>query len=287
MSAIIRAYDATVDDVKPGERSVVAKIGGRAVDRHRTIIDPKGIDLASYRSNPIVLWEHGRDPQRGMMPVGRNLWIKTDGDRLIAKTVFRDDDYSQELFKAYQDGDLRGWSVNVLAHEASPPSREEIRATPDLAERCDLIYRRTELAEYSAVAIPSHRDALTVLASRGIWIPDDARTMTDSTGGLAGGGAAVEPQERYITHEDGKWIVHAEDGKVLGEHDSKADAEKQLAAVEAHKHDEGRALELPNLAGARSLVEIARTLSAERSEFKRALRDEVVGLIDLLVYGRV
>ena len=42
---------------------------------------------------------------------------------------------------------------------------------------------------------------------------------------------------RYITHEHGKWIVHAEDGKVLGEHDTEEEAKKQLAAVEAHKHD--------------------------------------------------
>ncbi len=32
--------------------------------------------------------------------------------------------------------------------------------------------------------------------------------------------------------------MHAEDGKTLGTHKSKADAEKQLAAIEAHKHDE-------------------------------------------------
>src|ERR1700761_4333928 len=142
MTTIIRAFEATVDDVKAGERSVVARIGGRDIDRHNTVIEPKGIALESYRKNPVVLWEHGRDPARGMLPVGRNQWIKSDGDKLIAKTVFRDDPYANELFRAYQDGDLSGWSVNVLSHEASPPTSEEMRSNPTLG-RCEMIYRRT------------------------------------------------------------------------------------------------------------------------------------------------
>lgn len=40
----------------------------------------------------------------------------------------------------------------------------------------------------------------------------------------------------YITHEGGKWQVRSEAGKVLGEHDSKASAEKQLQAIEINKH---------------------------------------------------
>lgn len=42
--------------------------------------------------------------------------------------------------------------------------------------------------------------------------------------------------KRYITHEDGEYVVHAEDGKVLGKHKSKADAVAQLQAIEISKH---------------------------------------------------
>ncbi len=293
MTPIVRAYEATVDDVKPGERSVVAKINSRAIDRHRTIIEPKGIELANYRANPVVLWEHGKDPARGTMPVGRNQWIKSSGDHLVAKTVFRDDDYSKELFRAYQEGDLRGWSVNVLSHDASPPTREEMRALPDL-ERCDLIYRRTELAEYSGVAIPSNRDALTVLASRGIWIPDDARAMTESVGGMQAGGAVVkddEPDEddeggkpdddeddlsRYITESDGKWIVHAEDGKPMGTYGSKAEARKRLQEIEYFKHKKGRTFADTQF----ELVSLIRATAKEITADAEAYRD-------LYVNGRV
>lgn len=41
--------------------------------------------------------------------------------------------------------------------------------------------------------------------------------------------------DRYISHNGKKWLVHSEDGDVLGEHDNKEDAEKQLAAIEINK----------------------------------------------------
>ena len=47
--------------------------------------------------------------------------------------------------------------------------------------------------------------------------------------------------EKYITNQDGKWQVHAESGKVLGTHDSKTDAVRQLAAVEANKRPKEKA----------------------------------------------
>ena len=64
IEAIIRAYIARVDDVNPKERSVVAKINTGALDRFRTTIDPKGVDLSNYNANRVVLWEHGMDPTR-------------------------------------------------------------------------------------------------------------------------------------------------------------------------------------------------------------------------------
>lgn len=47
--------------------------------------------------------------------------------------------------------------------------------------------------------------------------------------------AAAADVMKYITHENGKWQVHAESGKLLGEHDSKGEAQAQLAAVESNK----------------------------------------------------
>lgn len=177
---VLRSYEAIVDDVVASERSIVAKIGTGDLDRYRTVIDPAGIDLVQYRRNPIVLWEHGHDPVRGMLPIGRNLWLKqgrSGSGQLIAKTQFGKDDYSRTLFEFYRDGLLRGWSVRVLPHEGKcgPPTREERKARPEL-DACECVYRSSELAEYSAVAIPGNAEALTTLEERGIWVPTTTKT---------------------------------------------------------------------------------------------------------------
>ena len=167
------------------------------------------------------------------------------------RTTFRVSD-----FEWYRDEVIKGWSVNILPDEnrCGPPTREELRSRPDW-ETAHTVYRGSTLAEFSGTVIPGNPAALTSdrasrlleAVERGLWLPDEVRdlldrTMTDSMGGLAGGGGTVAPAEsptqakRYITHDDGKWIVHAESGKVLGTHDNEEDAKKQLAAIEAHKH---------------------------------------------------
>ena len=142
---LLRAYEATVEDVSKAERMIVAKINTGDVDRYKTVISPEGIDLVAYRKNPCVLWEHGKDPQRGSLPIGRNQWIKPGGSgtgMLIAKTLFGKDEYSRALFDMYEDGTLRGWSVNILPDNkrCSPPTKEEMRARPELSE-CTMMYR--------------------------------------------------------------------------------------------------------------------------------------------------
>jgi hypothetical protein len=176
---LLRSYEALIDDVVPGERSVVAKINTAAVDRYRTVIDPMGADLESYRKNPVVLWEHGTDVARGALPVGRNVWVKprkAEKD-LIAKTVFNDDEFSRSLFELYKSGCLRSFSVRALAgrENCSPPTPAEIRARPELAE-CEWMYRSWELLEYSSVAVPGNQEALALAVSRGLWIPDAIRS---------------------------------------------------------------------------------------------------------------
>lgn len=181
-----RAYEATIEDVSKTDRSIVAKINTGDIDRYRTVISPDGIDLAGYRKNPVVLWEHGKDPQRGSLPIGRNQWIKpsngSGNGMLIAKTLFGKDDYSRSLFDMYEDGTLRGWSVNILPDNkrCSPPTKEEMRARPELSD-CAMMYRSGELAEYSGVAVPGNAETLSILAERGIWCPlgTDSSTLED------------------------------------------------------------------------------------------------------------
>ena len=177
MSELIsRAMDATVDDVLDGERAVVGIINTASVDRFNTVIEPGGVDLAEYRKNPVVLWDHGKDARhRGTLPIGRNLWIRHDrgSDRLIAKTKFHDDAFSDNTFKLYQARALNAFSVYGLADPAtaSKPRASEIRARPELA-RAQLVYRTLRLTEYSAVSVPGNADCLALAVSRGLELPE-------------------------------------------------------------------------------------------------------------------
>lgn len=249
--AITRDYAATIEDISTQERMVTSRINTSSIDRYRTVIDPAGIDLTAYKANPVVLWEHGKDPTRGSLPIGKNTWIKTIAGKtseIRARTQFGKDEYSQALFEMYRDGLLRGWSVNVLPDpkRTSRPTKEEIRARPEL-ENCLMMYRGGELAEYSGVSVPGNADTLTLLESRGIWIPDDAKaqaTKTAPVAEVAQPDAPGEPDEqcRFIRKKGNKWVVYSESGKELGSHDSRESAVKQLQAIEAHKHDAGRSL---------------------------------------------
>lgn len=169
-----RDYAVDLDDVHDGDRKwVVARINTDALDRYQTVIDPLGVDRSAYLKNPVVLWEHGKDPARGRRPVGRNAWIKARPEKrdLIAKTVFADDEFSRGLFNLYRDGVLRGWSINGTPVSSGPPTAAEVAARPELRS-AKLVYRSLRLTEYSAVAVPGNPDALTEATSRGLWLPD-------------------------------------------------------------------------------------------------------------------
>lgn len=165
---IIRAYNAKLD-VAEGERAIIATINTNTIDRYRTVIDPKGGRLDNYRRNPVVLLNHDES-----QPVGRNQWIKLKEGRLVAKTKFMDATLSEQAdktFRMYQEGFMYGFSISFDPVEYGPPTVEEIRARPELAE-CRCIYRVWDLMEYSCVAVPANPEAIAEAVSRGFMLAE-------------------------------------------------------------------------------------------------------------------
>ncbi len=176
MDTILRAFEAQIDSVLDGERAVVARINSSGVDRLRTVIDPLGADVSHFNKTRSVLWQHGMDPIRGTVPIGSG-WAKvrrSEGD-MLGKTSFAKDDFSEQLFQGYKNEDIRGWSIKAGIHDASPPTKDEIRRRPELSE-CDLIYRKWDLIELSATPTPGNSDCLTLLVSRGLITPPEAHS---------------------------------------------------------------------------------------------------------------
>lgn len=252
MEPIVRAYDAQIDSVNTKERTLVARINTSALDRYNTVIDPKGARLDNYRRNPVVLWEHGKDPRRFTDPIGRNLWVRSSGGEapldLLAKTRFLNDDFSQQRYEWYRDGILNAFSVNILPDVggASPPTKEEVRTRPELAD-CTMMYRSWDLAEYSGTTVPGNADALADRASKVLdlversmlWIPDEAKALYEEARSHKTDGENLLSGELLrgggVKKEGDKWVAYSESGNKLGEHDNEKDAKDQLAAYYVHK----------------------------------------------------
>lgn len=167
MNRIVRAFEARIDTDR-ADRTITATINTDAVDRYRTVILPEGGQLDAYRKNPVVLYNHDLD-----QVIGRNLWVKTQKRKMLAKTQFIPegrDELADKVFMLYDLGYLNAWSISFDPVEASSPTPEEIRKRPDLAT-CNRIYRKWDLLEYSCVTVPGNPEAVREAFRRGLALP--------------------------------------------------------------------------------------------------------------------
>jgi len=216
----LRDYVATVDDVDQAGRWVVARVNTSGVDRFNTVIVPAGMDQREFeKNNRLVLWEHGKDPTRGRVPIGRSNWItfRRSRDDLLAKTTFAKDEFSQGLFELYRDNVLRAWSVNGNPSpskergSSGPPTAAELKARPDWAG-AEKVYRSWSLTEYSGVAIAGNADALTEETSRsiagalarGAWLPESLKAVASRLPQLPPPARPKLPPLRGRTLEDAR-----------------------------------------------------------------------------------
>jgi hypothetical protein len=301
---VLRAFDAQIDSVEKADRSLVARINTLGLDRFNSVIDPKGGKLEAYRKNPVVLWEHGKDPRRFTDPIGRNLWIRSNGGQapteLLAKTRFLEDDFSQQRWEWYRDGVLNAFSIHVLPQEFGPPTKDEVRARPELDNdrpnetrgQFDgpIIYRQWELAEYSGTACPGNADTLVadraakmldLVARSLLWLPDDVRSVVEAKAGVtpasetpAADPPALAKPKRSAPYLDGDgptWVVRGADGEPLAEFEEEGVARRCLAAMQAPRswraiHDE--------------MIDESRARNA-------AVVADVQAMLDLVIHGRV
>ncbi len=222
-----RSYEIDVETVLEGERSVVARINTSGVDRLKTVIDPLGCDVSHFNKTRSVLWNHGLDPIRGTVPIGVG-WAKVRRSErdMIAKTVFAKDPeddknrFCDKLFDACRTGACRGWSIKAGVHAASPPTKDEIRARPEL-EDCEMIYRKWDLIEYSLTPTPGNSDCLTMLVSRGLITAPEGFVATDAQrdaqpetdGATQISEKPIERTSPYIETDGKLWVIHHANGE--------------------------------------------------------------------------
>ncbi len=233
MNEIFRSFEAEIESVLEGERAVVARVNTAGIDRLKTVIDPLGCDVTHFNKTRSVLWHHGQDPARGMVPIGQG-WVKvrrTERD-MVGKTTFGTDDFSDLLFQQYKSGALRGWSIKAGVHDASPPTKEEIRSNQALAD-CEMVYRKWDLIEFSATPTPGNSDCLTMLVSRGMITPPEGFVPVEPAKELE---PAPEPENskrtsRYIDTDGSRWTLYEPDESIIATFCDPEDAEECLRAM--------------------------------------------------------
>jgi hypothetical protein len=154
---------------EPGERASIDVITTDSVDKDREVVLPDGIDLESYRRNPIVLYQH-LDHQ----PIGKSLWIKPTGNGLKSKTLYASrpadfvGDFLPDLaFALVQQQILKGRSIGFLTLMIDQPTPEQLQARPDWKD-AQIIISKSEMFEYSVVSVPCNDQALQEAVSKGL-----------------------------------------------------------------------------------------------------------------------
>jgi HK97 family phage prohead protease len=140
--------------------TVRAVISTAGADRAGDVIVPGGLRNATeFLRNPVVLWAH----QRALPPVGTCVALDIEPTRIVAATRFaKGVPFAEDLFRLYEQGVLRGWSIGFLPRRASLLPRDPATG------RRGLRVEAWDLLEYSAVPIPENPEALTLAVEKGL-----------------------------------------------------------------------------------------------------------------------
>jgi phage head maturation protease len=159
---ITKCFNAKDLTVNPSSREIVAVISTDAVDRDGEVVLPNGLEKAQYSGNPVVLYGH----DSSSLPIGKTLWIKSDGNKVIAKYRVSDKtQFARDVFGLLQDGILRAHSIGFTEHDSSPPTTKEIETRPDWKDARKVI-RSWSLLEFSVVPIPCNPEALACAVAK-------------------------------------------------------------------------------------------------------------------------
>jgi len=152
------ARTLAVDADKLTVRSVITTLDP---DRAGDIVVPTGLRNADeFLLNPVVLWAHQRAQ---FPPIGVCEWLDVQPRRIVAQTRFaRGVPFAEDVFRLYEQGILRGWSIGFVPRKAHRLPPTDPRTKPGLrVETWDLL-------EYSAVPIPENPDAVTIAIEKGL-----------------------------------------------------------------------------------------------------------------------
>lgn len=156
MDMIRKALSIEEKAFDDAEQSLVALVSTPDVDRDKEAILTGGWDFKNFLKNPVVLLGH----DYSTMPIGRAMWIKKTADGVKAKVQFANSQVGEEVYGLFKGGFMNAFSVGFRSLESVFGDEAD-----KLIKGAERVYTKTELLEFSAVAVPSNQNAV---ALRGI-----------------------------------------------------------------------------------------------------------------------
>lgn len=150
-------FDFQIKKAGGNKVTIEGYANANTVDRMKERIDPTGWDLENYKKNPIMLFDHGHDPQFGSLPIGSMSVVEAKDDGLYCKGQLSNS--NSEKISAVRDlvneGILKTFSVGFAAKDSKADSTGEVNEIT-----------RAELIEISIVPIPMNQDSTFSLLSK-------------------------------------------------------------------------------------------------------------------------
>lgn len=181
-SRLIRVADGT-PEIDVEKRTVRAQIATRRLARDGGILLPEGINVRFYKDNPVVQAMHGAGLDSHAPVIGRSLslWVNASGVESV--TRFADTDLGREYAYLYgcnpqKEVFMRAWSFGWRSLSIDWMMKEEAAAL--LGKDWDedayqgspyervWVCPKSEMLEYSAVAVGADRAALSRAYSSGV-----------------------------------------------------------------------------------------------------------------------
>jgi len=161
-----KTYVATVTEGLAAKGFYEMTVSTGTVDRDGDRVRPEGMDAASFKTNPVLLWSHSRD----QLPIGTVTGLTVTGQGVRARFTFLDgDEFAARVKNAFDQGAVRAASIGFR---------------PKVWDRTETGYDITswELIEVSLCPVPANAEAVRTLKSLGV-IPADGRSPLASVRG--------------------------------------------------------------------------------------------------------
>ena len=175
----------------------------KTVDRGNELIAADAWALDNYKKNPVILYNHGFDPNLGSTPIGKAVEITPSEDGLRIKAVLSklNDPMLNRIRGLVEEKILRAFSVGFNPTDSTVDAKTGVKTIT-----------KAELFEVSIVGVPMNQDSLFELTSK---------MMKKS----------VEDIKGDVLNRKGAWVAAAIHNKIYELQKEGVDRDETLTAV--------------------------------------------------------